>query len=132
MEWYKNRSIYILPDGQTAIKTLGNCQINSTLLWDCHQPLVKLAERNRVLLVWVSGHRGIRGNEIADKMSGMGSGHPFIRPESACSISMGVTIKAVRDWINRESKTALKHTKGFLRLPSPKRARELLILNGTS
>jgi hypothetical protein len=28
----------------------------------------------------------------------MGSEHPFIRPESACSISVGVAKKAVRDW----------------------------------
>jgi hypothetical protein len=70
-------------------------------------------------------------NEIANQVSGTGSRHPFIRPEPECCISVGATMMAVRDWINRQSMTELKYTKGFLRLPSPKRARALLILNGT-
>jgi hypothetical protein len=38
---------------------------NSKLVWNCHHPLVKLAEHNRVGLIWVPRHMGIDGNEIA-------------------------------------------------------------------
>jgi hypothetical protein len=37
---YKNRNIYILSDCQAAIEALGNYQITSKLVWECHQSLV--------------------------------------------------------------------------------------------
>jgi hypothetical protein len=45
---YKGRNIYVLSDGQAAIKVLHNFQISSKLVWDCHESVVRLAERNRV------------------------------------------------------------------------------------
>jgi ribonuclease HI len=98
---YRNRNIYILSDSQAAIKALHNYQINSELVWDCHQSLAKLAEYNTFQLIWVPGHGGIEGNETADKLSRLGSACPFIGPEPACSISAGIAKKAVRDWTNR-------------------------------
>jgi len=41
---YKGRNIYILPNSQAAIKALDSFQVNSKLVWDCHQSLAKLAE----------------------------------------------------------------------------------------
>jgi hypothetical protein len=43
---YKGRKIYILSDSQAAIKALNNFQINSKLVWDYHQSLMRLAEHN--------------------------------------------------------------------------------------
>jgi hypothetical protein len=51
---YKGRNIYIVSDSQEAIKALANFQINSKLFWECQQSLVKLAEHNRIQLVWVT------------------------------------------------------------------------------
>jgi hypothetical protein len=54
----------------------------------------------------------------------VGSEHPFIGSEPACSISIGVAKKAVRDWTDRnhkkywESTTGLKQAKGFISGPS--------------
>jgi hypothetical protein len=50
---YASNNINILSDSSAAIKALYNFQINSKLLWDCHQSWVKLAEHNRIQLVWV-------------------------------------------------------------------------------
>jgi predicted transcriptional regulator len=48
---YTGRNISIISDSQAAIKDLESFQINSKLVWDCHQSLVKLAEHNRIQLV---------------------------------------------------------------------------------
>jgi ribonuclease HI len=74
---YKGRNIYILTDSQAAIKTLNNLQINSKLVWDCHQSPMRLAEHNRVQLIWVPGHMGIDGNEMADQLARQGSSRPL-------------------------------------------------------
>ena len=59
---YKDTNIYILLDNQAAIKALNNFHINSKLVWDCHQSLMKLVEHNGVQLVWALGNMGIDGN----------------------------------------------------------------------
>jgi hypothetical protein len=71
------------------------------LIWDCHQSLAKLAEHNRVQLIWVPGHRGIEGNDTAHQLARLESECLFIPPEPACGISAGTVKKAVRDWTNR-------------------------------
>jgi hypothetical protein len=49
----------------------------------------------------VPGHEGIVGNEMAVKLARTGSQHLFIGSEPACVISVGVAMKAIRDWANR-------------------------------
>jgi ribonuclease HI len=99
---YKGRSIYILSDSQAAIKALNNFQINSKLVLDCHQSLVRLAEHNRFQLIWVPGHMGICGNEMADQLSRQGSSSPFIQPEPALGIYVKITREVSSEWINRK------------------------------
>ena len=61
-------NIYILSESQGVIKGLDSFHMNSELIWDHHQPLVKLAEHNRIQLVWVPRHMGIDGNNIAHQL----------------------------------------------------------------
>jgi hypothetical protein len=83
----------------------------------------------------VPGHETIAGNETADQLARTGSEHPFIGPEPACGISVGVAKKAARDWTNRkhkeywESLTGLRQAKGFIQGPSDRRTKDLLRFN---
>jgi hypothetical protein len=83
----------------------------------------------------VPGHEGISGNEKGDQLARTGSEHPFIGPEPACGISIGVAKKAVIDWMSRkhqeywESLTGLRQAKGLIQGPSTKRTNDLLRLN---
>ena len=73
-----NRDIYILSKGHAAMKVLDSLQINSKLVWECHQSLVKLAERNRIQPELVPGRSGVDGNEKADELARQGSSRPLI------------------------------------------------------
>jgi hypothetical protein len=83
----------------------------------------------------VPGHEGIAGNEIADQLAKLGSKCLFIGPATACSISVEVATKAVKDWTHRDHKnhweflTGLKQAKGLIQGPSARRTKELLSLN---
>jgi len=66
-------------------------QINSKLVWECNQFVMKLVEQNRIQLVWVAGHTEFDGNEIADHLARQGSSHLFTRQKPARGISTWVT-----------------------------------------
>jgi hypothetical protein len=97
-------------------------QITSKLVWECHKNLTQLARYsyNRVQLIWVPEHEDIVGNEMADQLARTGSEHPFIGPQSACGILVGVAKKVGRDWSNRNHKeywdsvTGLTQAMGFI------------------
>jgi hypothetical protein len=96
---------------------------------------MQLAKHNRLQLIWVPHHEETDGNEMADQFSKLGSQCPFIGPEAACDISMGVVKKAVMQWtirnhrIHWDSLSVLKKARALIQGPSAKKTRELLNLN---
>jgi hypothetical protein len=93
---YGNR--HMLSNIEATIKALETYQINSKLVWDWYQSLMKLAKRNRVQLIWVLGHSYLEGNQAANEVARLGSECPLIGPEPACGISTEIAKNAVRDW----------------------------------
>lgn len=59
----RDARIYILSDNQTALKSY---TYGSNLTWDCKQCLRQLVERKRVTLLWVPGHKRVKGNKEVD------------------------------------------------------------------
>ena len=97
------RCIKICSDSQAAIKALGAPTITSQLTLECRQTLEALAEGNKVTLVWVPGHSGIKGNEKADMLAKVGSETKFVGPEPALGIPFCLSRRAVRGWLRDQN-----------------------------
>jgi hypothetical protein len=63
---------------------------------------VKLAELNRLQLVWMPGHMGNDGNETADELARQGFSQPLIGPKPDLGISAKVARGVIRDWTSRK------------------------------
>jgi len=64
-----------------TLKVLQVAKTTSPLVRQCQQVLDDISARHAVGLYWVPGHAGVRGNEIADKLTRVGSAQWFVRPE---------------------------------------------------
>ncbi|KAJ8914109.1 hypothetical protein NQ315_014306 [Exocentrus adspersus] len=129
---YRNNRINILTDSQAALKGLRNHKVTSRLLRECWKELSDLARHNRVVLLWVPGHSGIKGNEKADELARKGLLASYISPEPVVGVSKTMVRSQVKEWVNAQHKeywnniTRHQHGKIFIREPSAKLTRELL------
>lgn len=130
---YRKRNIPSLSGSKATIKALDSSKVNSKLAWDCHQSPQKIAEHNRVQMIWVPGYRRIEGNVTADRLAKTGSAHPFIGPELACNIlgRLHSRLTGTGCAENRilEFNTRRKYKMGFLSEPTTNRTAELLKLS---
>jgi len=83
-----NASIAICSHSQAALKSLPAAKVTSALDVDTVQALRQLAIYNSLRLVWVPGHRGIHGNEMADALARKASAMPFIGLEPFAGITV--------------------------------------------
>lgn len=130
---YKGRPITMFTDSQAAIKALETPITYSKLVKNCKDCLNRLARVNQVTISWVPGHEGIEGNEIADQLAKKGAESCFIGPEPAVGVSKQTCRQEIRDWLERKqteqwrSAWALNHSKKFIKAPSKKTAKEVLL-----
>ena len=94
----RNQIICIFADSQAALGALQHHRVTSKLVQTCFQELNVLAAHNDVRLVWIPGHRGLEGNELADELARTGSSmagpdNPFI----GASVESFKT--AVKGWV---------------------------------
>ncbi|KAJ8912232.1 hypothetical protein NQ315_009056 [Exocentrus adspersus] len=68
-------------DSQAALKTLGSYPCTSKAVWSCQQTVSRVGRNNRLTLVWIPGHVGLKGNEVADSLARRGATLEFIGPE---------------------------------------------------
>ncbi|XP_032685191.1 uncharacterized protein LOC116850698 [Odontomachus brunneus] len=128
-----NQHFYICSDSRAAIHALAKTTTESAVVWDCMQALARLGESNKITLVWVPGHQGFLGNEIADELAKLG-----IQMDPATQI-VGVPfvtgINIIRGWLEREhvgswrAEGGCRTAKQLMEQPSPGRANELLAMN---
>ncbi|XP_070518863.1 uncharacterized protein [Cardiocondyla obscurior] len=64
-----SKRIYICSDSRAAINALVKQSTESMTVWSCMRAISKLGETNKVTLVWIPGHQGTHGNEVADGLA---------------------------------------------------------------
>ncbi|KAJ8911176.1 hypothetical protein NQ315_011177 [Exocentrus adspersus] len=106
---YRNKRINILTDSQATIKGLRNHKMTCKLLWEYWKELSDLARHNRVELLWVPRHSGIKGNEKADELARKGSSASYIGPEPAVGVSKTMIMSQVKEWVNSQHKEYWKN-----------------------
>jgi ribonuclease HI len=79
---YKSVNIYILSDSVAAMIALGNAGTRQNCSRTAMNPSYNWPNIT-LRLIWVTGHKGIVGNETEDQLSRTGSEHPFTGPEPA-------------------------------------------------
>lgn len=122
----------IASDSQAALRTLGACKVRSKTVLNCIQNLNKLAVANEVKLVWVPGHSGIAGNEMADQLA-KSAAIPSTQAHAVSFIDR-IWKQDIKLWQQLKhkqifsSKEGMKISKAFLSV-NDKKAKELLDLS---
>jgi hypothetical protein len=131
---YKNKRILIFSDSQAALKAFSGPKVISRLVEECQAALTVLATFNEVTLIWVPGHYGILGNEMADRLVRQASAMPLLGPEPALGIPKCQAREAIESWTKYQHSSTWKivpgcrHGKPFIGRPCKNRADDLLKL----
>ena len=112
-------SIAICTDSQAALKALASPKVTSALVAETVAALRELAIHNSVRLVWVSGHHGVPGNEVADVLAKQTSAQPYIGPEPVIGVTSTAVRNAVRQWSVWEQNRLWCLTPGCIGRPNP-------------
>ncbi|XP_029173397.1 uncharacterized protein LOC114942243 [Nylanderia fulva] len=118
---------YICSDSRAALLALAGTTTESYLVWDCMLALEELCGTNKVTLVWVPGHQGIPGNEIADSLAREGASKAPYSREVGVPFTMGKNF--IRDSIDKQHKA---RTKELLTLNRQKLRMGIGLLTGHS
>lgn len=131
----ENKTIHIFSDSQAALRALDKPTTNSKLVHEASTNLNKLASSNTVRLSWIPGHSGLEGNEIADKLAGLGAKHNLIGPEPFTGIPWSTVRSNIGQWLNDamvdhwNNTPGLVHSKAFIGYIDSRRSRKILQLN---
>ena len=136
-ERMKENRIAICSDSQAALQALLSPECRSKLVQECKDRLRSITRWNKVNLIWVPGHCGIEGNEIADELARTGSSEcpigpePFIGVSSTCIYSWIEKYAALQHAERWKELNTCKHSKFFVKEPSRKLAEFVLKLDRT-
>ena len=70
--------------------------------WDLYSTLNNLAEDNQVTVFWIPGHRGIKGDEIADRLAKLAARQNRTGLEPVIGISNSLVTEDNNEWLVEE------------------------------
>ena len=77
---------------QAALKALASPKVTSALVAETVAALHELAIHDSIRLVWVPGHHGVPGNEVADVLAKQASAQCYIGPERSLVLLLPLCI----------------------------------------
>ncbi|KAJ8911655.1 hypothetical protein NQ315_006001, partial [Exocentrus adspersus] len=122
-------------DSVENVVALGSYRCTSKAVWNCPQTLSWVGRTNRLTLVWIPGHIGLRGNEVADSLARRGAASEFIRLEPVLGLYYSTARSVIRSWPEDHTLQywwglpGLAHSKRFMPSPLKARSKKLLELS---
>ena len=95
----RNRSICFYSDSQAAINALISLRIYTPSVRDCIRALNELGLRNSVRVLWIPGHSGHRGNEVADSLARSGTLLRVLGPRPIIPLPWAEVNQLLNKWI---------------------------------
>ncbi|KAJ8913420.1 hypothetical protein NQ315_017163 [Exocentrus adspersus] len=99
-EWERNRTDLLRADScwyTDGSKTPEGTWLLSLYL-NCQKTLSRVGRTNGLTLVWIPGHVGLKGNEVADSLARRGAALEFIGPEPVFGLSYSTARSVIRAW----------------------------------
>ena len=93
-----NQNIYFFIDNQAVIQSVGKYEIKSKQILECKKLLNKLAVDNTLTILWIPGHEGHLGNEVADRLAKLGVQRVVNGPEPIIPISEAKIKDDIKTW----------------------------------
>jgi ribonuclease HI len=115
--------LVICSDSQASLRALDSCVVRSRQIAECRSLIAAVSRFRAVQLMWVPGHMGVSGNEMADALARQGSAilpvgpEPFI-PVPASFFKREVTKKVRLEIARSWEAQNLAHSGEFIHLPS--------------
>ncbi len=128
--YYGSKIIFRI-DNQAAVRSLANTEIQSQLVLECVQALLKLADRNHVSIRWIKGHAGHEGNDAADVTAKAGAMQIVEGPEPLSWLPRAAQKLVIRNHFHKkweiqwQKSEEFVHTKNFYGTPSNRVSKNL-------
>lgn len=129
------QDVCIFSDSESMIKALMSPVVTSKLVKECKEYLNEVGQTNKITIVWVPGHSGVEGNELADEMARTGSSSLACGPDPQIPIPQSLCVRALKDWVKVKHAERWgeyeggRHTKSFFPKPNDKWSKELVSMD---